>query len=484
MSDKYRRISKDLSEGIMLLSGGIAKIERAKSKNWYQKLKGFANALAGGNLPSLDPGISDLKSVTNVYSGAEEMNTTAERVLSRLSSNYYSTFNKTIKKFYNTSKALFDLKYDNTGYLESKISDDPRLNVIRDLYLQKSLSEDNDGWLSKSAPINIVTNILKKMSGISASLRESVEKNISSLHMLSRELENGEFPDNLEGAVIDVCREIFVFESILTGFAQRQRFNRERNKRRSVEEPVGSDRGRDDEPTESGATEAGATEAGITGYDIQNYYVESFVGSRKYSDSSIDSANNRIGDSDSGVHTILFGIIKRDNSEIAESELKFMNENEKRILNDLVISEKLTFNSDFIRKEFRDNYMDSSFIRENSYRVICSITLRTDFKNNVYRAVEDGEVIIELKNEDTRVDLIVKANEKKNIIKKSETATSPFYQTVSPSGDKVNFTPTDLVRGMGKLKDPKTGKSFKPKKVKGKSLADRVMSKDYGKVKK
>jgi len=479
MSDEYKRISKDFSEGIMLLSGGIAKIERARGKNWYQKLKGFVNALAGGNLPSLDPGISDLKSVTNVYSGAEKMNTTAERVLSSLSNNYYSTFNKTIKKFYNISKNLFSSKYGNTEYLESKISDDPRLNVIRDLYLQKSLSEDTEGWTSKSAPINIVTNILKEMSGISTSLRESVEKNISSLHMLSRELENGEFPDNLEGAVIDVCREIFVFESILTGFAQRQPFNRERNRRRSIGEPMGSSEAGYDE-----ATESGSTEADIAGYDIQNYYVERFAGSGEYPDSSIDSANNRIGDSDSGVHKILFGIIKRDNSEITESELQFMNENKKRILKDLVISEKLTFSSDFVINEFKDNYMDSSFIRENSYKVICSIILKSDFKNNVYRAVEDGEVIIELKNEDTRVDLIVKANEKQNIIKKSETATSPFYQTVSPSGDKVNFTPTDLVRGMGKLKDPKTGKSFKPKKVKGKSLADRVMSKDYGKVKK
>ncbi len=60
--------------------------------------------------------------------------------------------------------------------------------------------------------------------------------------------------------------------------------------------------------------------------------------------------------------------------------------------------------------------------------------------------------------------------------------TTPLYETVSPSGERVSFTAADLVVGKGKVRDSK-GKSFKPKKRKGKSLADRVNSKSFGKVK-
>ena len=64
----------------------------------------------------------------------------------------------------------------------------------------------------------------------------------------------------------------------------------------------------------------------------------------------------------------------------------------------------------------------------------------------------------------------------------SATSTTPYYETVSPSGERVSFTPSDLVIGGGKLKDSK-GKGFKVKKRKGKSLADRVMSPGFGRAK-
>jgi len=57
-----------------------------------------------------------------------------------------------------------------------------------------------------------------------------------------------------------------------------------------------------------------------------------------------------------------------------------------------------------------------------------------------------------------------------------------LYETTSPSGESVIYTPADLVIGGGKLRDSK-GKGFKPRSHKGKSLADRVMAPGYGKVK-
>ena len=63
----------------------------------------------------------------------------------------------------------------------------------------------------------------------------------------------------------------------------------------------------------------------------------------------------------------------------------------------------------------------------------------------------------------------------------ASTATTPYYQTISPSGEAVFFTPSDLVISGGSVKDSK-GNKFKPKKIKGKSLAQRVTSKGFGKV--
>jgi hypothetical protein len=64
----------------------------------------------------------------------------------------------------------------------------------------------------------------------------------------------------------------------------------------------------------------------------------------------------------------------------------------------------------------------------------------------------------------------------------SISSTTPFYEGTSPGGERVSFTPADLVIGGGKIRDSK-GKSFKPTKISGKSLSKRVVSPNFGKVK-
>lgn len=60
--------------------------------------------------------------------------------------------------------------------------------------------------------------------------------------------------------------------------------------------------------------------------------------------------------------------------------------------------------------------------------------------------------------------------------------TTPYYETLDPDGNIVTFTPASLVASGGKAKS-KSGKSFRVKKWKGKSLSERVGSKDFGKTK-
>ena len=73
------------------------------------------------------------------------------------------------------------------------------------------------------------------------------------------------------------------------------------------------------------------------------------------------------------------------------------------------------------------------------------------------------------------------ASQVKSLRRAASTESTPYYQTVSPGGETVFFTPADLVISGGKVKDSK-GNSFKPKRIKGKSLSQRVMSKGFGKV--
>lgn len=71
---------------------------------------------------------------------------------------------------------------------------------------------------------------------------------------------------------------------------------------------------------------------------------------------------------------------------------------------------------------------------------------------------------------------------KKKLDKTAGGQTSPLYRATSPSGEVVSFTPADLVAGGGKIKG-KGGIRFKPKNITSTSLADRVQSSSFGKVK-
>jgi len=73
------------------------------------------------------------------------------------------------------------------------------------------------------------------------------------------------------------------------------------------------------------------------------------------------------------------------------------------------------------------------------------------------------------------------ASQLKALEKAASTETTPYYEARSPSGETVFFTPSDLVIMGGKVKDSK-GNKFRPKNIKGRSLAQRVTSKGFGKV--
>jgi hypothetical protein len=69
------------------------------------------------------------------------------------------------------------------------------------------------------------------------------------------------------------------------------------------------------------------------------------------------------------------------------------------------------------------------------------------------------------------------------IDKKAYGETAQLYKTKAPSGADVIFSPQDLIKGDGKLKDPDGPSRFKPKKWRPYSVSEIVNSPDFGKVK-
>jgi len=144
-------------------------------------------------------------------------------------------------------------------------------------------------------------------------------------------------------------------------------------------------------------------------------------------------------------------------------------------------------------------------IKKGSVEVADSFDFNSDFSFDIYKFEESDLLRVKIRksaietarklNEEVIFSISDKMRDRKEVLaedielpdmlkkQSSVGTTTPLYKTVSPSGASVSFTPADLVIGGGYLKDPK-GKRFKPTKIKGKSLASRVMSKDFGKVKK
>lgn len=138
----------------------------------------------------------------------------------------------------------------------------------------------------------------------------------------------------------------------------------------------------------------------------------------------------------------------------------------------------------FDRMVSGDLFVFDNNIRQN-YKDIIKVEGErlSEFQNGVYmilkidtsdiRFLGKGDIImtIDEKSDSTQREISIASQETSDfILKLAESQTTVYYETVDPDGNKVFFTPADLVINSGKLKSK--GKTFKPKKIKGKSLAD------------
>jgi hypothetical protein len=125
-----------------------------------------------------------------------------------------------------------------------------------------------------------------------------------------------------------------------------------------------------------------------------------------------------------------------------------------------------------IKTSRRFRSMINNFVLENPYLRI-NIMPKDDL-TSVFRDIGEEEVFLRVGDDSISA--------KNKLDKTAGGQTSPLYRATSPSGEVVSFTPADLVAGGGKIKG-KGGIRFKPKNITSTSLADRVQSSSFGKVK-
>lgn len=477
----YKDFKENFEEGIMRLTTGVAKLSRRRSKNWYQTLKDIANAFAGGSLPSLDPNISDVKSRTNIYSGPEEMNRKARGILEQTASEYNTIYRIHFDKFYTTSESIMKGKRGENFSFNEEFSSDENLDKIKSLFDRLNVSDDMDGLISSESPRNLVIEIFKEMTIVINNLKDSVNENISSIRSISIDLDNNEFSDRLELPLLSVCNKIYIFKQLTSSFTMLQAHRKHKRRSEVVLDPSRSRR----VDSEETSTEDSETPTGSS--STFEYSGEQLL---LGPDSALDDLGGdyfRVQNLDrSGVYNIPIVLTRTDGKQITDEEIVLINDDPQGFTAKLINLGVLEMQNIDAATLIRNSAGGTASTNRNRSTLTFNIKLNEAFKTEAYNEVlNDNDPIFRVMDIDavTPIGTIIKASLKDNFKKEAETATTPFYETISPSGKRVTFTVTDLVKGRGKIKDS-SGKSFKPKKIKGKTLSDRVMSKGFGKVRK
>jgi hypothetical protein len=480
--DAYQQLGLEMGEVIKNLEVGISNINRRRSKNFYQKFMSVLNALAGGNLPSLDPDTADLKSIDNPYSGAEAMNLRARDFLRNRAGVYKRDYDRLIGEFVDKSAALLQIKHEDGAYLNNIMEADNRLNIINDLYNRLRRAYDEEGKIYKDAPRNIVLEILGEISKRIETLSSVFDKNKSNIKALPNSLANGELPDDKEASIIEVCKEAYVLNKALSVFTSRQDYRRQLNKSRVLERPYRATRPPEADSTEDGAREGDPRTTKVRP-EVTNYRIDGFISNR---DSAIERREDSSWKLTGGGKELIVDIkvVPRSPESYSSSEVAAIKSNPRDFFSQLYDNEDISIpNDDVLLFILRNSKIEALDLPGDEKGLALRIKINSGIKR-IVEGLPEGEGVLILSDSGVRGDSIIKQAFNKVMIKKSETATTPLYKTVSPSGKSVEFTASDLVRGMGKIKDPKTGKMFKPKKPKPASLADRVNSKEFGKVRK
>lgn len=483
---------EDLGRTVFSLEAGI------KSRSGFLKTPGFWSSIfsAIGSLksqglnPSLNPDVIKFNESLNYDGGIVAAN---ERAAANFSS-FIGKKHQYFQAYFNN----FLIFLRSAGLVSSNdIAQSGALSNMKDLKMQYNLSLVNKelGVLNKGSTINVASTIIKDMNEVSKQILDFVKEQYD-VNVSGR---SGDRGINVSAAIIlndiesentDYLKGIGVYLGLLEGiiniFHSSQEARRYENKKKTLPIPdyysgssspntQGDYPSPDSEPTGSG--EDGKETAGTSVSEVAAeipFSMFGIVADQDFADGIIagnDRGKYLVGAGESRAY---FSIPLRINLKNFQKEEE-LSEISKIIFNRAISEGKISIDT---------NRIDISPITTAITQDNSGYYLVVGLPEQFIRNFKSEEEMIRVNNDDEGYQNILSlANLRlfNKLQKIAESQTTVLYETVDPDGNSVSFTPADLVMGGGKIKSK--GKSFKPKKIKGKSLSSIVNSKSFGKVK-
>lgn len=463
----FKDYSEKFKDSFLKARRGLEAIEKIKQKSVSDYAGNVAKSLLGLRMPSSNELIAEMKGRTYRLKGAENLNTESYKYLAEIKNKYLSLYNNYFKDLYDILNKIYNIKQNQEITFSSNqlIDEANELNIMLDTDIF-----GDEGTLSKNSPAKIIESILEKISLAISNLETTIKSETGTLDNISIDLDSDTLSDSLISPIENITESIYVFLSILNGIKE---FKIDDSSSTTPGTPPGTP-----------PVTPGAPAPGFAQYKVVRFLDSvSSGGVSSLTDTSSSGTEFKLDLLDPrGLYNVAILFERVDGAACQQSEADAINANKVNFLSSLLDNDVISV---FDRSKF-NLYARDLVASISGDNLVLLISLDENYKTEMYSSVPFGNTIISIQDIFSRSTQgsIVHANifiDK--IIKKSEAVTTSYYETTSPSGEKITFTPTDLVLNMGKLKDS-SGKLFKPKKIKGKSLSERVNSKNFGKIKK
>jgi len=456
--DEERKIARLKMQSLTFIEAGLKEAEGkgflgASKVGVADGISSAVTSLLSGGLPSVNPLAGRIKSKKNI--GVEynsEYNKKAREEFVAIMTDLRTILKRRFNAFLEVTEA--SIEKEPLGDDKNSILDN-YYNIISNLILSKN----KVSHLLSSSPSGIILNVmipeiiaLFKAVGSNYQLVKSDNnpENIKLLYSSIKSLES--FSNAYEGERLEYAVRKKQRES-----ARKKLLSNKGKKNKSKEEP--------NRPSGSGTSTSGPKRMLIRRViPLRGFDDETMSSTGDYEKSILKAKDPLLGD-------LIFGI------DFVED---ISNKSADELLKNMMISEGVKITTSLSKNDISSNIIEHD--GENILEIIFSrrgvLSVRDSGDKHLFTV--DGDSSAKMPQVVTAKPL----EETERLRKISSTSTTtPLYQSRSPSGESISFTPADLVAGGGYLTDSK-GKKFKPKKIKGKSLSSRVMSKGFGKTKK
>jgi hypothetical protein len=471
---KLKELASDFSRAIEYLEAGFLAINKEISQDAYSGIRRFISGLLGAPSSAISGGhISrEIASKTYILDGALKANQEAEDIFRKITTDYSAIYNQTFTHFKNFIKEILEAVGEDASISEEE---DEKIFKLKMKFLN---SDSKSGLFSKNSPRYIILNELSPyITYLYSEIKKTYYNNKNIVAQIKPELDSGKLSAESKAWLKNIFSLIQSFKILLNNFTVASEYRSAVRKQKTLSEGGRAPRSRGTGPSSS--TSSGKSPSSIKLSDIVARGL-----SVNYQKTSIENEPSRpdlftIKHNSQNRYLIPILIGKDATTPLTKEEVDKL----KRMPPQDIIISLLKNNSLNMLDELFNNLSvlleggGITYSNGESYLVLL-------FSNDLKLLFPLGKILLSIGDQTTGSSILKFANQLQNlkIQKYSDYATTPFYKTISPSGKEIEFTPADLVMGGGKLKD-KDGKSFKPKKIKGKSLADKVMSKNFGRTK-